>query len=128
MVALERPWTILAMTNKTDLLDDGIQASKQTPASEIQEDKKMDFPYERSIYLKGIFAIVFVLSGFGFMIGLYLINISLKRSGESLRDHKKFPQSYKQSSLIKVKQGRTAALIALGIWIIEIGSYVIIYR
>lgn len=89
---------------------------------------QFDFPYANSIYYKGILSIVCVLSIFGFMLGLYLINISLTRSREALDDYKKSPDRYKTKSLQRVKTGRKLALAALALWVLEILAFLIFYR
>ena len=116
--------------SESQIIDDEVLHTDEnrTSIEEKSEEKKISFPYERSVYIKGILAIPLAVSGFGFIFALYLINISLKRSSESLREYKKNPNSYKQTSLKRVKQGRTYAFIALAIWLAELLAFLIIYR
>jgi hypothetical protein len=111
-----------------DIIDDSLYGANKTRREASLNQEKIDFPYERSIYIKGILAILFSISIFGFMVGLYFLNIALKRSSESLRDHKTFPRKYKESSLKKVKFGRRMAFIALFIWIGGIVAFLTIYN
>lgn len=111
-----------------DLIDENLQETNETPKETNSKQEKIDFPYARSVYIKGILAIILTLSIFGFIYGLYCLNIALKRSSESLRDHKNHPEKYKKSSLKKVKLGRNMAYIALVIWIGEIIAFLAIYN
>ncbi|MCR9172826.1 MAG: hypothetical protein NXI10_10055 [bacterium] len=112
-----------------DLIDDQkfVQEKLQNNST-ISDSDKIELPYANSVYYKGIAALVFVFTVFGFMVSLYLMNIALKRSKEMLEDYKKSPQSYSQKSLKRVKIGRNLAYISLTVWIGQILAFLIIYN
>ncbi|XOV68137.1 MAG: hypothetical protein ACFHU9_02980 [Fluviicola sp.] len=96
--------------------------------SPITDTDKIELPYANSIYYKGIAALVFVFTVFGFMVSLYLMNIALKRSKEMLENYKRSPQLYSLKSLKRVKTGRALAYISLIVWIGQIIAFLIIYN
>ena len=101
--------------------------TNESQKSDTPESEKLELPYANSIYYKSIFGLISTLSVFGFMVGLYLMNIVFKRSQEMLRDYKKSPHKYTALSLKRVKTGRKIAWATLCIWIGEILAYLILF-
>lgn len=117
------------MNSQTDDLIDNIPSvdANNTAHTAKSEADKIDLPYGNSIYYKSILGLILTLSVFGFIYGLYLMNIAFKRSSEMLRDYKKSPQAYTQKSLKRVKDGRKVAWITLIIWCGQILAFLSIY-
>lgn len=58
-------------------------------------------------------------------IGTFMAIFSLIRANEELDDYRANPSIYSQESLQKVKNGRTIALVSLGIQILSIPTFII---
>lgn len=110
--------------DSTELLDDSIQAKE---SNRNENHKKIDLPYANNVRNTGIASIVAVLSVIGFMLGLYLLNVCLKRAKESYKSYNDFPGNYHESSLKRVQIGRILGLIALSIWILEIALFLMLF-
>ncbi len=117
------------MNASTEDILDNLPESKQleTPKHENFEENKIDLPYGNSVFYKSILGLILTLSIFGFIYGLYLMNIAFKRSSEMLRDYKKSPNRYTKKSLERVRTGRKIAWITLVIWLGQILAFLIFF-
>jgi hypothetical protein len=84
----------------------------------IDPSKQVILPNDRSIFLKGLFALIFFIVP-GFMIALILTKMCLDESKTALESYKASPHLYLDSSISKVKKGRLFVYIGLGIFVFE---------
>lgn len=84
----------------------------------IDPSKQIELPNDRSIFLKGIFALIFFIVP-GFMIALILTKMCFDESKMALEAYNKSPHLYLDSSISKVKRGRLFVYIGLGIFVFE---------
>ena len=84
----------------------------------IDPTKQIILPNDRSIFLKGLFALIFFIVP-GFMIALILTKMCFDESKIALETYKAAPHLYKESSISKVKRGRLLVYIGLGIFVFE---------
>lgn len=75
---------------------------------------------DQQIYVVGILSIIFWIP-----VGTIMAVFSLIRANEELDDFRANPTIYSRESYQKVKQGRTLALIALGLQILSIPAFII---
>lgn len=84
----------------------------------VDPAKQVDLPNDRGIFLKGLFALIFFIVP-GFMVGLILTKLCFDDSKIALETYKANPHQYKESSLAKIRNGRTLAYIGLGVFVLE---------
>lgn len=95
-------------------------ASKQEYSSSPRTNVANDF----SIYYKGLFGMILCILP-GAIVGLVLVKLSLDQASEARNAIENHPQSYKDSSIKRVKNGTMMARIGLGLFIVEIIALVL---
>lgn len=86
--------------------------------------KKLRILNDSSVFYKGLFGMILCVLPGG-IIGIVLVKVCFDHAKEALREYNLHPNRYKNSSLRKIKNGKTMAYIGLSVFILEILGFVI---